>query len=118
MKYQRTLHSETTIEFQGHSDDTFGWYSANEGEDDDDCANCTLRTWRLTAPDGSGLHVSGRYGVGGGLWMVGLSPLEDPRTDDGLPLPAWPMMWRTKGYGVALSITVPAGTTICLVEVL
>ena len=101
------------LKIYGHSDDSFCVeYSDGKGVSHDDAGQGLLRTWRVKAPDGTGLHISGRYPVSGAVWMIGISQLDEEK-----PLPPWPMRWDAEDYTVVLWLHVPAGTVVELVEI-
>jgi hypothetical protein len=97
------------LRFEGHSDDTFGEYG-RVNEDYDNCASGKPIVFKVTAPDGDGLHVVGQYAVGAvGCWSVGVQPL-----DEDTPIPTWPMRFvlAERGYSPALIIEAPDHVTI------
>ncbi len=94
-----------TLRVEGYSDDTFGVYEGNGGDDHDDCATGRLMAFRLTAGD-AGLIVMGRYARhpgADGTWMVGVSLLEEDK-----PLPDWPTHWETADNGYSPSLVIEA----------
>ena len=98
-----------TLEFSGYSDDTFGEF--HSGIDHDDCANGSLRIFRVTFGR-SGLLVTGQYGVlPDGVWMVGIGQLAE-----GVAIPDWPMRWTNEPYSPVLSIEVPEDAVVELVQ--
>ena len=109
-----------TIEFRGHSDDTFGWdeYDARKkrlrGDDHDDCANGTVRAYRVSSESsGTAVIVIGVYSKApAAVWAIGLAPDEED-----VAIPDWAERPRfyTDGYTPALSLTVPDDTEVKLV---
>jgi len=98
-----------TIIFSGYSDDTFGWEASDgRGDDHDDCAAFSVRTYHLNR-EGHRMAVTGVYGKGCN-WSVGIAPIEE-----GDPMPPWPMKWEFDGYSTILTLTVPDGATPILV---
>lgn len=110
------------IEFRGHSDDTFGYDLLDEvsphkrigGDDHDDCANSTVRAYRVeSASTGTAVIVTGVYGkCPGATWSVGLAP-----DDEDVAIPAWASLsrFRTDGYTTVLTLHVPDDTAVTLV---
>lgn len=93
-----------TLKFQGHSDDIFGEYKSVEDEESID-GDTPVRI-----QVGDALVVYGLY-VDGGVWMVGIS-----QVDDGVPIPDWPMRWKSETYSIVLEIDVPDETEIIFLD--
>lgn len=101
------------LSFIGHSDDTFGEYGVFQ-DDYDCCASGRPIVWEVKCGD-EGLFVFGQYGgrdwpsKSPGCWMIGVQQL-----DEDIPLPNWPMQFRTadSGYSPELLINAPDGTVI------
>ena len=95
--------------FEGYSDDTFGAYWKGGDVDHDDCANLTVRTMIVKAGEHR-MAVTGVYGQEC-MWSVGIAPIEDDE-----PLPPWPMEWTFEKYSAKLTIDLPDGFEITLVQ--
>lgn len=109
-----------TIEFAGHSDDTFGYDVLDasgkriSGDDHDDCARMKVRAYRVESEaTGTAVIVIGVYGkCPGGTWAIGISP-----DDEDIAIPEWAAApkFQTRGYTPVMSLTVPDDATIKLV---
>jgi hypothetical protein len=95
------------LEFEGHSDDTFGEY-VTFGDDYDCCASGAMIVFRVKAGD-EGLHVCGQYSGKQwpdsmpGCWVVGVQPL-----DEDVALPKWPMRFEDGGSGYSPKLVIDA----------
>ena len=111
------------IEFSGHSDDTFGFdvFDVTDngkkcvgGDDHDDCANMTVRTYRVESQStGTAVVVTGVYGkCPGGTWSIGISP-----DDEDVAIPEWAASphFRTDGYTPVMALAVPDDASVKLV---
>lgn len=122
------------ISFEGHSDDTFGWFISSGGrrdpsapreDDHDNAATGKPIVFRVADRSGHGLFVWGLYSPAHapratpGCWVIGIQQL-----DEGRPLPSWPMTWATAechnrtsafGYSPILEIDAPDDADITLV---
>ncbi len=71
--------------FEGASDDTFGEYNETQ-VDYDNCASGEPIQFKVQAPDGSGVLVTGIYGgkyeMGNGCWMIGVESLDEDEPVD------------------------------------
>lgn len=108
-----------TLECRGSSDDTFGVYfrgndGRSRGEDHDDCANFTVRSFTVDAGADGRVIVIGVYGkCPDGTWAIGLSPVEE-----GDPWPSWAQpKWSVDGYTPVMTMEVPDHTTVRLAAV-
>lgn len=111
---------EKTIEFLGHSDDTFGWQTVPRdgqfpsGDDHDDCANMTVRAFRVwSRSTGTAVIVIGVYSKApAAVWAIGIAPDEED-----VAIPEWAQRphFRTEGYTPVMSLVVPADATVTLV---
>ena len=104
------------LKFWGASDDLFECEGTVGGEPDEVGCFDSSTTVRIKHTSGAGLHVTGLYAPDGcaGCWMIGITQL-----DEDMPLPIWPMHWHApagRGYSVMLTIDVPAGTTVELIQ--
>lgn len=118
------------IEFRGYSDDTFGFDVFNDltskllsglrvrigGDDHDDCANGTVRAYRVESQStGTAVIVIGVYAkCPGATWAIGLSP-----DDEDIAIPEWAACphFRTDGYTPVMALTLPDDATVKLVRV-
>lgn len=111
-----------TIEFKGHSDDTFGYDVLGPGgkriggDDHDDCARMTVRTFLVQSKStNTGVHVIGVYSkCPTGVWAIGLAPF-----DEDIEMPAWAsrVEFRTEGYTPVLRLFAPDDAEVTLVQV-
>ena len=114
------------LSFEGHSDDTFGYYG-DISDDHDNCANGRPIVFKVLAKGEIepglfapvGLYVVGKYAGNDlpdsmpGCWMVGVVPLGED-----IPLPKWPMRFTDgeSGYSPALVIDAPDDVTVECVQ--
>jgi hypothetical protein len=102
-----------TLVFQGHSDDLFCMEGERRGEPDEMGCFGGAAAARIATAEGVGLIVVGTYSMARlprtGGWIIGLSQL-----DEDVPLPDWPMRWRTaeNGYSPRLEIDVPDAAVV------
>ena len=96
------------LRFEGCSDDTFGEYGVT-GIDDDDCAEGSIRTFKVSSGS-EALFVCGQYAPEGtpGCWWIGI------QTDDNYPLPPWPIRLDRgeRDYSPVLIVEVPDDATV------
>lgn len=106
MNEQRhTFTVDTLVAVHGCSDDTFGVYWGNTGDDDDDCASGSERWVRLHFPDGSGLIFRGQHCSAG--WVIGCATVDEDK-----PVPS--MVCEQRKHTMAFVFTAPAGTKFVL----
>ena len=112
-----TTRQDGPLTFYGYSDDTFGEYGRTN-KDHDNCAS--EKPIRLLVTAGSkALVVVGQY-TDGGTWRVGVERFDDD-SDDGAPLPTWPMRLRNPAgsepkHSVVLEIYAPAEATVAVMR--
>ena len=91
------------IEFYGSSDDLFEIDGSRGSEPDE--IGCFDRPAAVrVSTEREGLVVVANYAPisGLGCWTIGISPI-----DEDIPLPSWPMTWRTEGYSTLLTLEAP-----------
>lgn len=102
------------LTFEGHSDDTFGYYVGDHecsGDDYDNCSESEPIVFKLSLEQDS-ILVYGRYApLNNSCWIIGLSPV-----DEYTPIPSWPVQYKSteRGYSPSMTIEVPIDTKVTL----